>query len=326
MSKNSFIVSDETKNCFGMVVKTDGINTESFIKNPVMLYMHERKTVVGRWENLRKDGSKLIADAVFDDTTELGKSVKAQVEKGFLRSASIGIEIIDEQEINGVRTVTKSILSEISIVDIPANKNALKLCNLGGNKYLKLEVPRKIKSLHDELISLLQLDKKATDEEIINIIQDLLNLPDKATNEVENAISNGLISSEDRYNFITMARLSPTVFSSYITSEKRKNEKAINQAINQAFTEGKIRTIQQKEIYRKIGFKMGLDVISELINSISIVKPSDIIKLANNTHSKYEKEKIPTNPSERLMYYRKYNPEYLKENPEEFDKLLKSLK
>lgn len=123
-----------------------------------------------------------------------------------------------------------------------------------------------------------------------------------------------------------MARLSPTVFSSYITSEKRKNEKAINQAINQAFTEGKIRTIQQKEIYRKIGLKMGLDVISELINSISIVKPSDIIKLANNTHSKYEKEKIPTNPSERLMYYRKYNPEYLKENPEEFDKLLKSLK
>lgn len=191
MSKNSFIVSDETKNCFGMIVKTDGINTESFIKNPVMLYMHERKTVVGRWENLRKDGSKLIADAVFDDTTELGKSVKAQVEKGFLRSASIGIEIIDEQEINGVRTVTKSILSEISIVDIPANKNALKLCNLGGNKYLKLEVPRKIKSLHDELISLLQLDKKATDEEIINIIQDLLSLPDKATNEVENAISNG---------------------------------------------------------------------------------------------------------------------------------------
>ena len=66
MSKNSFIVSDETKNCFGMIVKTDGINTESFIKNPVMLYMHERKTVVGRWENLRKDGSKLIADAVFD--------------------------------------------------------------------------------------------------------------------------------------------------------------------------------------------------------------------------------------------------------------------
>ena len=138
MSKNSFIVSDETKNCFGMIVKTDGINTESFIKNPVMLYMHERKTVVGRWENLRKDGSKLIADAVFDDTTELGKSVKAQVEKGFLRSASIGIEIIDEQEINGVRTVTKSILSEISIVDIPANENALKLCNLGGNKYLTL--------------------------------------------------------------------------------------------------------------------------------------------------------------------------------------------
>lgn len=326
MNKNSFIVSDETKNSFGMVIKTDGIDIEAFIKNPVMLYMHERKSVVGRWENLRKEGTKLIADAVFDDTTELGKSVKAQVEKGFLRSASIGIQIIEEQDINGVRTVTKSILNEISIVDIPSNENALKLCNIGGNRYLRLQMPQKIKSLRKELISMLELDESATDEDIINAIQELLNIPDKATTDVENAIMNGFINEEDRYNFINMARLSPSTFSRYISGEKKKNEKTVNEAVNRAFNEGRIRHTQQKEIYRKIGLKMGFSVLSELINTANIVKPTDIIKLSRKTTTGNEKKIIPDDPFERLMYYRKYNPEYLKEHPEEFEQLLKAIK
>lgn len=326
MKKNSFIVSDETKNSFGMVIKTDGIDIEAFIKNPVMLYMHERKCVVGRWENLRKEGTKLIADAVFDDTTELGKSVKTQVEKGFLRSASIGIQIIEEQDINGVRTVTKSILNEISIVDIPSNKNALKLCNIGGNRYLRLQLPQKIKSLRKELISMLELDESATDEDIINAIQELLNIPDKATTDVENAIMNGFINEEDRYNFINMARLSPSIFARYISGEKKKNEKTVNEAVNRAFNEGRIRYTQQKEIYRKIGLKMGFSVLSELINTANIVKPTDIIKLSRKTTTGNEEKIIPDDPFERLMYYRKYNPEYLKEHPEEFEQLLKAIK
>lgn len=326
MNKNSFIVSDETKNSFGMVIKTDGIDIEAFIKNPVMLYMHERKSVVGRWENLRKEGTKLIADAVFDDTTELGKSVKTQVEKGFLRSASIGIQIIEEQDINGVRTVTKSILNEISIVDIPSNKNALKLCNIGGNRYLRLQLPQKIKSLRKELISMLELDESATDEDIINAIQELLNIPDKATTDVENAIMNGFINEEDRYNFINMARLSPSTFARYISGEKKKNEKTVNEAVNRAFNEGRIRYTQQKEIYRKIGLKMGFSVLSELINTANIVKPTDIIKLSRKTTTGNEEKTIPDDPFERLMYYRKYNPEYLKEHPEEFEQLLKAIK
>lgn len=327
MKKNSFIVSDESKNCYGMVVKTDGINLEAFRKNPVMLYMHERKTVVGRWENLRVEDSKLLADAVFDDTTELGKNVKAQVEKGFLRSASIGIEIVNEQEINGVRTVTESILTEISIVDIPGNKNAVKLRYSGGNAYLRLEAPRKIKSLRNELISLLQLDTKATDEDIINHIQELLNHPDQATTDVENAISNGLINAEERYNFISLARVSPSVFNRFIDGEKKKNETSIEHALNKAFKDGRLKYTQQKDVYRKIGLKMGLGVLSELLDTVAIVKPSDILKMARGTTSSNQKEnEIPTDPVEKLRYYRKYKPEYLKEHPEVYEQLLKALK
>lgn len=83
MSKNLFVISDESVNSYGYIVKTDGIDTTAFERNPVMLYMHERKTVVGRWENIRKEGVKLLADAVFDESTELGKTVKAKWKTAF---------------------------------------------------------------------------------------------------------------------------------------------------------------------------------------------------------------------------------------------------
>lgn len=107
MDKTTFVVSDESVNSYGFVIRTAGIDTARFERNPVMLYMHERKTVVGRWENIRKDGKKLLANAVFDDTTELGSTVKAQVEKGFLRSASIGVDILESKREGDVEVVTK---------------------------------------------------------------------------------------------------------------------------------------------------------------------------------------------------------------------------
>ena len=48
MEKNTFVISDESVNSYGYIVKTDGIDITAFERNPVMLYMHERKTVVGR--------------------------------------------------------------------------------------------------------------------------------------------------------------------------------------------------------------------------------------------------------------------------------------
>ena len=319
MNRNTFIVSDETKNSYGMIVKTDGINLETFLKNPIMLYMHERRTVVGRWENIRKNGSKLLADAVFDDSTELGRTVKKQVEKGFLRSASIGIEILETITEGETTVVTESLLNEISIVDIPANENALKLRYVGGKKFLKLEAPHKVKNLHDELISLLELSENATDEDIISTIQDLLNAPDQATTEVENAINEDLINAEDRYNYITLARISPNVFSRFLNGEKKKKEKTVLNAVNQAFEEGRIKNLRQKEIYQKIALKMGLGVLSDLI-TVNIIRPSDILRMAKGNLS--QKKEIPVDPSEKLMYYRKNDPDYLKEHPEEFERLL----
>lgn len=165
----TFVLSDESVNSYGFVVLTDGVDTSAFEHNPVMLYMHNRDgNVIGRWENIRKEDKRLLGDAVFDDSTELAATVKKQVEKGFLRSVSIGIEQIATEELNGVQTITKSRLIEVSIVDIPSNENAVKLFRRSGGyvRSLKeLENDNAPEDLKTALIALLGLESSA-DEKI----------------------------------------------------------------------------------------------------------------------------------------------------------------
>ena len=161
----TFVLNDESVNSCGFVVLTEGIDTSVFERNPVMLYMHNRDgNVIGRWENIRKEDNKLLADAVFDDSTELGAQVKKQVEGGFLRAVSIGIEAITKENLNGVETVVKCRLIEVSVVDIPSNSNAVKLMHRSGGYVYQLndwedEAPQDLKTA---LISVLSLSSAAS--------------------------------------------------------------------------------------------------------------------------------------------------------------------
>ena len=149
MANNKFTVSDETLNSYDSVVLTSGINIARFQRNPIMLYMHDRnKGVIGRWENITKEGDKLTAEAVFDDGTELGAKVRHQVESGFLRSASIGIENCKCETINGVQAIVECDLIEISIVDVPANENAVKLFKKGWKPVKTLSELKKLSLIH----------------------------------------------------------------------------------------------------------------------------------------------------------------------------------
>lgn len=143
----TFILSDESVNSYGFRILTSGINLENFKKNPIMHYMHDRYDgVIGRWENIRTEGAKLLADAVFDLKHEVGKEVARQVENGFLKMASVGANIIESSNEPDVLvagqtrpTVTKSELFEVSIVDRGANKNAFALRLSHNNTPLLLD-------------------------------------------------------------------------------------------------------------------------------------------------------------------------------------------
>lgn len=126
-----------------------GIDTANFMKNPVMLLQHNaHRTPIGRWENLRVEGTKLLADAVFDETTLDDDELVAidKVKKGFLKAVSIGfmptatpIKYYPEQGTPEAEALAvlrhrdcyhiyeKCELYEASIVTLPSNPNAVRI-------------------------------------------------------------------------------------------------------------------------------------------------------------------------------------------------------
>lgn len=142
MSKR-IILSDSSLNRYGYRVLTEGINYSAFEKNPILLYMHFRDEgspywgtykAIGHWEDIRVEDGVLSAEPVFDKVDELSQTIAAKFEAGTFNAASISIRILatsgeKEYLVPGQtrETVTKCELMEASIVDIPANANAVRL-------------------------------------------------------------------------------------------------------------------------------------------------------------------------------------------------------
>lgn len=143
MSQKRIILSDSSLNRYGYRVLTSGMRLEAFKKNPVMLYMHFRdegspywgeSKAIGHWEDIQLENDVLSAIPIFDKVDQLSKDIAAKYEAGTYNAASVGIRIIatsanEDLLVPGQtrETVTESELMEASIVDIPANSNAVRL-------------------------------------------------------------------------------------------------------------------------------------------------------------------------------------------------------
>lgn len=350
--KITFVLSDESVNSYGFVVLTSGIDTAQFERNPVMLYMHNRDgNVIGRWENIRKEGKRLLGDAVFDDSTELAATVKKQVENGFLRCVSIGIEEIATEELNGVQTVTKCRLIEISIVDIPSNSNAVKLYRRSGGYVYKLNDldNEPFDDLKTALISLLGLESTATEADILQAVKNALNEKETADTAVDDAILHGYIEKGQRNNFLLMARGNKAAFMAYIDAQRKAQEPEIKKLLQEAAGQGKVLSCEAG-IYQRIGAGMGVKTLKELLFTLRpAIKPTDLINhtkdRANwtlNDYRKFAPKELENNRElyarlvkaemgtsiepHTLEWYRKNNPEYLRENPDIFRELLQKEK
>jgi hypothetical protein len=142
MSKKSFVLNDETViNSRGFRVPNAKINLERFKKNAVLLYMHKRGEVHGRWENIRIEGTKLLADAVFDMDDPESAKIAGKVERGFLNGASLYLHFVNdtkfEEGADGNLELHNSEAWEGSIVDVPSNEDSIKL--FADNKELNDE-------------------------------------------------------------------------------------------------------------------------------------------------------------------------------------------
>lgn len=129
-----FVLNDESQlNSYGFRTINDGIDLSRFNANPVMLDSHwgyGAGSVIGKWTNLRIEGSQLLADAEFDTEDDYAKSIKGKVDRGFVKGCSMGLVYKRENMVlqpDNTYTLIACELTEVSIVSIPSNKLAVKL-------------------------------------------------------------------------------------------------------------------------------------------------------------------------------------------------------
>lgn len=244
------IISTEAVNCYGSRVLTAGIDLTQYQRNPLLLWMHDRSYKntagpIGRIENLRIEGDRLIGTPVFDQSDPFAKQVEAKWEGKFLRMASAGLEILETSDdpqylVPGQlrQTVTRSKLNEVSIVDMGGNDEALQLYK--GGKLLTLAAgadcpdlpvltppakeeapqnetdnttPNKLK-MNKEFLQLLGLPEGATEEQALSSLRLLKTKADQAeelnlravTSAVDQAISERRLLAENRDHFIQLGK------------------------------------------------------------------------------------------------------------------------
>lgn len=188
----TFILHDDSVNTYRFRMLTAGANLDEFRRNPVMFLHHNDYDLpIGRWENIRVEGSQILADAVFDELDDQAMKVKGKVDRGFIRMASIGAWAPEEKTEDPAMmlpgqtgpTVTKWTVREASIVAIGANHNALRLYNRSTGELIDLSDTDAVPRLMDDL-PIKKNDNMST-------LKTILNLQDNASDaDIETAVQN----------------------------------------------------------------------------------------------------------------------------------------
>lgn len=232
-------ITNESVNSYGFRVLTSGIDLEQYRRNPVLLYMHERGNVIGYVKDLQVENGEVTGELVFDEASELSIRCKKQFEVGSLRMVSVGL---DPKEASGAPelllegqtrpTVTKSKLVEVSLVDIGANDDAIRMYNEGtaielgkdGNCLLPLLSNNPINQTTMDLKKLalqLGLPETADEATVLSKIAELqkeagANVTLKAENDklklagittlVDKAITEKKITVENKEHFLNLGK------------------------------------------------------------------------------------------------------------------------
>lgn len=309
------VISTSGLNSYGSRVMTAGLDTSQYCRNPVLLWMHRRggdNMPIGRMENLRVDGDRLIGTPKFDEKDEFAKKIATKWEDGYLNMCSAGIEILEYSTdpsmlVQGQTraTATASKLVEVSIVDIGANDEALKL--YGGGKLLELAAGQDC-----DLLPLVKLSKPEETPKPEAAAQSnentnsknmkketflLLGLAETATEEQVHAAVTALKSKADNAETLTLA--------------------AITAQVDAAITERRI-TADRKEFFINLGKTSGADALRQTLELMQPArKPTDVIDTTKDAPQGQPEQatfvKLSEVPADKVSKLRKDNPnEYMR--------------
>lgn len=123
------IASTNSVDRHGEIVDNNGWDLKAFKKNPVLLWGHDHnEPAIGiskkTWVEGTGKKARLMITPVFHDVTEKARAVKALVEMGVIKTLSVGFKPLESPD---NITFTKNELLEVSVVNVPANSDAMML-------------------------------------------------------------------------------------------------------------------------------------------------------------------------------------------------------
>lgn len=123
-----FVISDGSLDRHGTRINPNGWVLSSFKKNPIALFGHSGGFPIGRWENVRMEGGKLIGRLVVasEGTSARIDELRKLIEQKILRAVSVGFSVLEwgtpgKSEYD----IEKQELHEVSLVSVGSNTNAL---------------------------------------------------------------------------------------------------------------------------------------------------------------------------------------------------------
>ncbi len=116
------VASSAIEDRHGEVIDQSGWELKNFKKNPVLLWAHDHYLpAIGHATKIWTENGKLMFKGMWSSATELGRACQQLVQEGTLNSFSVGFM---PYEMDGNR-YTKQELLEISLVNVPANTDAM---------------------------------------------------------------------------------------------------------------------------------------------------------------------------------------------------------
>lgn len=262
------VISDETVNCYGTWVRTEGVDITQYEKNPVLLWMHWRGVIIGCIKDVKKEGAQITGEPYFDGVREESKLAKQQWEKGTLKMASANLEVTETNDAPELikpgqyRAVAwRSKLVEVSMVDIGGNDNALPLVLTFKGQELKLAAGE-----DSEGLPLLTNNNNQKDEEKMDYKAIALKL-----GLLETAGENEILSSIDLL-------LGYKTANQQLQQEKEQLQlSAITQMVKEATAKRLI--VPEKEAhFIELGKKVGIESLKLTFESMTpIQKPMNLI-------------------------------------------------
>lgn len=123
------VASTNSVDRHGEIIDNNGWDLKAYKKNPVILWAHDHsEPAIGVSKKTWVEGvgkkAKLMIQPVLHDVTEKARAIKQLIEMGVTNSLSVGFRPLETKD---NVTFDKNELLEVSIVNVPANADAMML-------------------------------------------------------------------------------------------------------------------------------------------------------------------------------------------------------